>query len=146
MLTFLFGWRDWIDECIAKWKEENEDVESCSDDEEIDEPARVTRKKNFITDEAFRDCIISCNCWLLQLLVLLKLPANLLYAAFKSGSNACEAFFSALCGFGGIEAGKRDATYLEMIRLASNVLTLLKWSGDQEEGGFDNLKIPSKNV
>jgi hypothetical protein len=114
-IGYLFGWLHWIRQEIKK------------------KGSGITLK-NFVTMQCFRDAIISCNSWLLALLVIRDRTALDKFVSSRLGSDCCETFFSCLSGFGGIEAGKRDASLAEIYRLADNMLTIMSWSGDPQQG------------
>ncbi len=115
IVTSLFIWYDWI---LANAKK----------------GGPIHAKKSFITMATFRNIILACNCWLL-ILVAVREGTNLdCFTAWKIGSNNCEILFALLCGFGAIEAGKRDANFEEILRLLSNTWLMTMMEGDPDEG------------
>ena len=89
--------------------------------------------------QTFRHIILSCNSWLLTLMTAREyFPANDAISEHldcsRLGSNDCELLFSMLCGFGSIEAGKRDGNIMELERLMGCHLTMYQNSGDRSKG------------
>ena len=84
----------------------------------------------------FRETFMSCNAWLLTLLVLKNFTHASTCATWKIGSNSCKTMFSQTCGLSDVESGKRDAMHSEHIQLVSNVLTMPVWQGDVKDGKF----------
>ena len=112
--------------------------------EQIETDTKMNHKDNFITANAMKDSLISLNSFILN--VLLSFNNGVAYlTAWRLGSNANEKHFSACAGFGNIEAGKRDCTFLEMLRLSSNTLTKAQWVGNEEEGGLHDFKRTGKH-
>jgi len=121
-IALLFGWYHWV---ATESKKKG---------------SQLSLRHNFLTMQCFRDMIIACNAWLLSFLVARDRTKSPRYLSVRLGSDACEKLFSQLGGFGSIEAGKRDANLEEMYRLTNNILTILKWTGDPEEGNIEQFK------
>jgi hypothetical protein len=89
-----------------------------------------SNSQSFLTMETFRNTIISCCCWVNQLMVIASSTNCPTYECHRCSSNFCESVFRDLVGFGNVEAGKRDANFKEMCRLLSVMRTTTSWNSE----------------
>ena len=99
----------------------------------VKEDENLKMNKNFITTEAFRDCIISC----INRVNLIRYARDLgskCKRCYSPGTQDCELLFALIGGFT-FNTGKREYTFTQALRACSNENTIRKYEVMNNNGG-----------